>query len=109
MLHADVPRFGGDPTTSAARFEELLREFPQCDAAHYNLGVILLATQPDRALEHFARGRSLAPTDADYVLGEARALVALRRETEARDRLRVAEQLRPDHPMLAKLKAQLGG
>jgi hypothetical protein len=109
LLHADVPRYGGDALASVPRFEALLRDFPSCDAAHYNLAVIHLPARPELALEHFARGRALAPKDADYVVGEARALIALRRATEARDRLREAERLRPDHPMLGKLKAQLGG
>jgi hypothetical protein len=109
LMRADIPRYAGDPAGSVPRFEELLRDFPTCDAAHYNLGVILLGTQPDRALGHFAAGRAIAPRDPDYVLGEARALVALRRVGEARERLAQAERMAPSHPMIPKVRSQLGG
>jgi tetratricopeptide (TPR) repeat protein len=84
LLWCDAPRFGGDITQSVIRFEALLRDFPQCDAAHYSLGAIFLAQEPARALEHFAAGEKLAPKDADYPMGRARALVALGRKDEAR-------------------------
>jgi len=63
---------------------------------------------PARALEHFVTGGRLAPTDADYPLGEARALLALGRKTEARVAFDRGEQLAPNHRLIATLRTQLG-
>ncbi len=107
LLQADVPRFAGDAVASIPRFEAVLRDFPGSAEAHYNLGLIYLGREPERALPLFTRGRSLAPKDPDFVLGEARSFAALGRVPEARVRLAEAERMAPTHPMVAKLRAQL--
>jgi len=109
LMWCDIPRFGGDVATSAQRFRELLARHPDVDAAHYNLAAIYLAGgEPARALEHFVSGGRLAPTDADYPLGEARALLALGRKTEARVAFDRGEKLAPNHRLIATLRTQLG-
>lgn len=108
LLWADIPRFGGDPATSATRFLELLRQHPEVDIAHYNLGAIYLASEPARALEHFAAGERLVPKDADYPLGAARALMALGRLDEARAAVQRGVALDPKHRLIDQLRKQLG-
>jgi hypothetical protein len=107
LLWCDLPRFEGDVAQSVIRFEELLRDFPECDVAHYNLGAIFLAQEPARALQHFAEGGKLAPDDADYPMGRARALVALGRKDEAQRALDAAAALDPRHPLLERVRASL--
>jgi len=107
LLWADVPRFGGDAAQSAERFLDLLRLHPEVDIAHYNLGAIYLASEPARALEHFLAGEKLAPRDADYPLGAARALLALQRIAEARDAFERGAALDPKHRLLEQLRQQL--
>jgi thioredoxin-like negative regulator of GroEL len=108
LMWCDVPRFGGDAATSAQRFRELLARHPNVDAAHYNLAAIHLAGgEPARALEHFVAGGRLAPTDADYPLGEARALLALGRKAEARGAFDRGEKLAPNHRLIATLRTQV--
>jgi tetratricopeptide (TPR) repeat protein len=108
LMWCDIPRFGGDAATSAQRFHDLLARRPDVDIAHYNLGAIYLAgDEPARALDHFAAGARLAPADADYPLGEARALLALGRREEARAAFARGAQLDPKHRLIATLRSQL--
>lgn len=88
-----------------AAFEALLQRHPACAEAHFNLAVMLLEGDPQRALAHFEAGERLAPDDADYPVGRARALVALGRAVEARQALVHARELNPSHPRLAELDA----
>jgi tetratricopeptide (TPR) repeat protein len=83
------------------------RRGPEVDIAHYNLAVIYLATEPARALEHFAAGERLAPKDADYPLGAARALLALGRQVDAREAFQRGVALDPKHRLIAQLAKQL--
>ena len=108
LMWCDLPRYGGDPRASVPRFEALLEQAPDCDPAHYNIAVISLPHDAERALAHFERGATLAPEDADYPLGCARALLALGRHTDARAALERARQLAPEHPRIAQIEAELG-
>lgn len=109
LLWCDVPRFAGDPAASAQRFHELLAQAPDTDVAHYYLGAIYLAgSEPARALEHFCAGERLAPRDADYAFGCARALLALNRREEARTAYARGAQLDPEHRLVRELESALG-
>lgn len=109
LLWCDIPRFGGDGPASAQRFEQLVADVPTCDVAHYNLGAIYLQSVPERALHHFERGEALAPRDADYPIGRARALIALGRLGEARAALASARTIAPAHPRIPELDKALAG
>jgi tetratricopeptide (TPR) repeat protein len=108
LLWCDIPRFGGDASASVPRFLELLRRKPQVDIAHYNLAAIYLSSEPARALEHLVAGERLAPQDADYPFGAARALLALERLDEARAAFQRGVALDPKHRLVEQLEARLG-
>ena len=97
---------------SDAQSDQTTIELDQGDdaaAAHYNLGVLELGGDPSAALSHFSAGRALDPEDPDYALGAARALAALGRGEEAAAALDEAEELAPDYPRIAEVRAELEG
>jgi tetratricopeptide (TPR) repeat protein len=104
LMWSEVPRFSGDPRASIPRYATVIERFPGCEVAHYNLACLLLASQPDDALAHFAAGERLCPEDADYPIGRARALLALGRLQEAGVAAARARQLAPNHPQLASIE-----
>jgi YaiO family outer membrane protein len=57
------------------------------DALPASINVELWSSHPERAEELARRGLRQRPTDTTYLLGRARALVALKRSTDARDAL----------------------
>jgi len=111
MTRSALHRMAGDEAAARADLSRVI-ELDQGDdaaAAHYNLGVLELGGDPSAALSHFSAGRALDPEDPDYALGAARALAALGRGEEAAAALDEAEELAPDYPRIAEVRAELEG
>jgi tetratricopeptide (TPR) repeat protein len=104
---ANLPRLRGDTEGAYAQLSELARLRPDLPDAHYNLGVMALDNAPAKALEHFTRAESAGPDVADYPIGRARALQKLGRLDEARQALRRARELAPEHPRLKEIESQV--
>jgi Flp pilus assembly protein TadD len=102
-----ILRLRGRDDDALAIYREILAHHPGSAVAHYNIAIMLLGRTPAEALAHFAAGAALDPEDADYPVGEARALVALGRRSEARRALARAKELAPDHPRIAELTRAL--
>jgi tetratricopeptide (TPR) repeat protein len=107
LTQAGLARLREDEAGARAIYERILRTHPECDIPYYNLGVMLLDEEPARALEHFQGGERVAPEDADYPIGCARALVKLGRKAEAQAALERGVKLAPKHPRIAEVRAAL--
>jgi tetratricopeptide (TPR) repeat protein len=105
---ASIARMRGDEPAAIATYERLMKADPTSDLPHYNLAAIFLEKDPARALKHFELGERAAPTDPDYAIGCARALVRLGRHDEAKKALDRGAQMAPDHPRIAEVRAALG-
>jgi tetratricopeptide (TPR) repeat protein len=88
-------RMQGRSDEALAGYREIVRRRPDLAAPLYNVGAMLLASAPAEARECFERGEALAPGDADYPLGVARACLALGLLAECRAALSRAERLAP--------------
>ncbi len=93
---------------SKSVFQNLLSRDPNCAPAHYNLGIMALESQyPNDALRYFESGANLEPDDADFPMGQARALIMQRDIEKANLAFDRAKELDPDHPMINSLLTDL--
>ena len=89
-------------------FCTLLSRSPDCAPAHHNLGIMALECQdPNDALLHFESGADLEPDDADFPMGQTRALIMLRDTERANSAFERTKELDPDHPMINSVFADL--
>lgn len=102
-----LARLRGRPDEARSSLERVVAAHPDRAEGRFNLGLLVLDTEPARALELFAAGEALSPEDGDYPIGRARALIALGRLPEARAALARGRELAPKHPRLAELEAKL--
>jgi tetratricopeptide (TPR) repeat protein len=90
------------------RLSAAVKSDPDYVEARLALGDLLRqGGRPQDSLPHYARVISSAPAIGEARLGEALALVSLRRYREARDRLIDAMQVHPNHPTLAEALARV--
>lgn len=88
VLLGTVLSWEGRYDEARRELEIVLTESPtHGDALLATINVELWSDHPERAEELARRGLRQRPTDPGYLLGRARALVALKRSTEARDAL----------------------
>jgi YaiO family outer membrane protein len=88
VLLGTVLSWEGRYDEARRELEVVLTESPtHGDALLASINVELWSDHPERAEELARRGLRQRPTDPNYLLAQARALVALKRSTEARDAL----------------------
>lgn len=109
VSEANLLRFEERFEEARTAFHQILDAHPECSDAHFNLAAMVLDDEPEEALAHFEAGEKLAPEDADYPVGCARALVALGRRKDARAALVRARRITKKHPRYAELDAAIGG
>lgn len=84
-----------------------LERHPSSPRLLFELASLELARDAEAARDCFARGEAAAPDDAEFPLGQARALIALGRAADARAALERVRALQPRHPRLRELDARL--
>jgi hypothetical protein len=108
VARANLPRIRGDNEAAYQALSDLVAQRPDLADARFHLGVMVLDQAPAKALEHFQAAEGIAPTEADYVVGKARALLKLGRQDEAREAAKRGKELSPDHPRLKELERLIG-
>lgn len=106
---AQVCRALGDSGEATETLERVLRaHHRQMAAASFELGQMYIENgQPQLAQEHFAQAVKLVPTEATYVLHQARTLRQLGRTSEAGNLLRTLDPQGPAAPQIAAEAAAL--
>jgi hypothetical protein len=104
VARANLPRIRGDNEAAYQALSDLVGQRPDLADAHFHLGVMVLDKTPAKALEHFQAAEAAGPTEADYVIGKARALHKLGRLDEAREAAKRGKELSPEHPRLKELE-----
>lgn len=74
---------GASPRTAVALLERTLETNPDLEYAHYNLGWLLLGSDPEAAVLHFAESIRLAPKRGGVYLGLGLARIRLEDTTGA--------------------------
>jgi tetratricopeptide (TPR) repeat protein len=100
---ANAARIRGDVAAAREHLRTALTLTPDHPESLYTLGLLELATDPDRALALFERGATLRPGDADFPRGMGRALLALGRPLDAQAAAARAKQLAPNDARLDEL------
>jgi tetratricopeptide (TPR) repeat protein len=102
-----VARARGDREGARRCFERAIARFGQDPSLHGELADLELERDPNVALAWYARAEALAPDDAEWPLGQARALARLTRFDEAEAALARARRLNPQHPRLRAVEVSL--
>jgi tetratricopeptide (TPR) repeat protein len=89
------------------QFQAALKLNPDLAEAHYNLAGLLVATEPTKAVNHYAEMVRLQPDFPEGHYYFAVALIKLGRLQAAREQLESALQLRPDYPPASQALAHL--
>ncbi len=92
----------------APAFNRLVANHPKRAEPYYDYAIYLFDTNAQEAETLFERGAELEAADPDYLVGQARALMALNREVEAQTLLVRAKQIQSTHPLIAQLLAKNG-
>lgn len=101
LLLCDIARLSGeDALKTEASYKTCIDKFPDFAAARFGLGLHLLNSDPEKALEQFNEGTKLKPNDLNFPLGRAQALSRLNRFDEAETAINRARELNPTHPMI---------
>ena len=96
----NITRARGDLGSARRCFSSAIEKYPTNPRLFGDLAAIELAEDPASSLAHFTRAEALAPHDAAYPLGRARALVRLSRFEEAHRALGRVRELHPAHPQV---------
>jgi tetratricopeptide (TPR) repeat protein len=93
----------GKGDEAITQLESLVKAEPARAGLRAQLAELYLAKQPEKALEQYAEAAKLEPTQAGYKIGEASALVKLRRFDQAIALLRplLGQTLREDQAYVA--------
>jgi tetratricopeptide (TPR) repeat protein len=90
------------------RLAKALQSDPASAEVRISLAEALrVSGRPAASLPHYQRAIELDPSVAEAWIGGAAALIALRRNDQARQWLLEARRVHPDHPKLVELMAAI--
>ncbi len=109
LMRCDIARLSGDTPAEKieALYEEIVNKYQNFAAARFGMGLHYLETDPEKALNQFGAGENLSPNDPTFPLGQAQALLKLKRFDEAQGSIERAKRLNPNHPMVRLLQGEI--
>lgn len=95
-----------DPMMVTAAYRDLIAKHPTYAAAYYNYGLHCLTIEPKQAAVIFAKGAELDPTDSDFLVKQAMALVKVGADAEAQKVMSKARTMAPNNPQLSMVASK---
>ena len=80
---AEILIESGKSENAKAQLESLIQADPKRADLHSQLALILVVSEPEKALEHYRAAAQIAPTNPNHFIGIASCLVKLKRFDEA--------------------------